>query len=260
MGRCAAKSRNFAVWCALCTALAGLPPCPAIAQNPGVPVALELVLAVDTSASVDAKEFSLQMKGIAAAFRHGDVIAAISALRKSGGIAVSLVQWSEKVRIREVVRFAHVYDARTSKAFAFLVSVAPRASRSGFTAIGAGLHYSAELIDSNGFTGARRIIDLSGDGRANTTPNPQAVRNALVRRGFVINGLAILSDDDTLDQYYKARVAGGPGSFVERAVDYQAFAAAMVRKLLREITPPMAGRPVLLPVLAAAGRAGRRGR
>ena len=53
-------------------------------------VALELVLAVDTSTSVDAAEFALQQQGLAAAFRYPTVARAIEKVGPQG-IVVSLV-------------------------------------------------------------------------------------------------------------------------------------------------------------------------
>ena len=50
------------------------------AQAPEARVALELVLAVDSSASVDDREFELQVEGIAQAFAHPEVLAAIESL------------------------------------------------------------------------------------------------------------------------------------------------------------------------------------
>ena len=46
-----------------------------------VKVALELVLAVDASSSVDPQEFDLQVSGHVNAFRDPDIIAAIAAQR-----------------------------------------------------------------------------------------------------------------------------------------------------------------------------------
>src|SRR3974377_1387260 len=63
---------------------------PALAQNS---VDLELVLAVDTSGSVDAVRFDLQKRGYLAAFRHAQVLQAI----RSGpnqAIAVTMMQWT----------------------------------------------------------------------------------------------------------------------------------------------------------------------
>ena len=58
-----------------------------------MPVDLELVLAVDVSRSMDTDEQKLQRDGYIAAFRHQDVIDAISS-GPSGRIAVSYVEWA----------------------------------------------------------------------------------------------------------------------------------------------------------------------
>ena len=57
------------------------------------PVALELVLALDSSSSVSTAEYDLQQRGIAAAFRDPAVQRAILALGDPG-LAVTLLQWS----------------------------------------------------------------------------------------------------------------------------------------------------------------------
>jgi hypothetical protein len=211
-----------------------LTPCAAA----GEPVALELVLAVDTSASVDPEEFDLQVKGIADAFAHPEVIAAVESLGGMG-MAVTVVQWSAPESSGPVLAFSHVYDRRTSKAFGFLVGLTHRRSTTGTTAIGNAVELSAGLIDGNGFDGDRRVIDVSGDGRNNTPPDIESVRDRAVVRGFTINGLAILSDDPRLDAYYQSSVIGGRDAFVEVATGYDEFAQAIRRKLIREIYPPL---------------------
>jgi len=63
-----------------------------------------------------------------------------------------------------------------------------------------------------------------------------------IARQVTLNGLAILNEDKQLDAYYRAWLAVGDGSFVEVAQDYDDFADAMRRKLLREIEPePIVG-------------------
>src|SRR2546423_14611715 len=65
---------------------------PASAANQ--PADLELVCAVDTSSSIDNREFDFERKGIATAFRDKAVLAAIrSGPRRR--IAVSIVMWAE---------------------------------------------------------------------------------------------------------------------------------------------------------------------
>lgn len=199
---------------------------------------MELVLAIDSSASVDEREFMLQVGGIAEAFRHPEVIGAIESLGRLG-MAVSLVQWSSPENSGQVLPFAHVHDARTAKAFGFLVSLTQRRSTTGTTAMANAVQISADLMEANAFTGDRRVIDVSGDGRNNTPPDIEGVRDAVVGRGFTINGLAILNDDPRLDAYYRASLIGGKDAFVEVAADYDRFAQAIRQKLIREIYPPL---------------------
>jgi hypothetical protein len=67
-------------------------------------------------------------------------------------------------------------------------------------------------------------------------------RSMAIARQVTLNGLAILNEDKQLDAYYRAWLAVGDGSFVEVAQDYDDFADAMRRKLLREIEPePIVG-------------------
>jgi hypothetical protein len=60
--------------------------------------------------------------------------------------------------------------------------------------------------------------------------------NAMARaRGVTVNGLAILNDDPRLAEYYRNDVIAGQDAFVMTAADYEDFAEAITRKLLREI-------------------------
>jgi hypothetical protein len=210
----------------------------AAAQVASIPVGLELVLAVDTSASVDAREFELQVKGISQAFAHPEVIAAIESLG-SAGMAVTLVQWSGPEASAAVLPFNHVHDQRTAKAFGFLVSLTQRRSTAGTTAMAHAVRLSAEVIENNEFEGDRRVIDVSGDGRNNTPPDVETIRDQVVQQGFTINGLAILSDDPRLDIYYRNSLIGGKDAFVEVASGFDEFARAIRQKLIREIYPPL---------------------
>jgi hypothetical protein len=219
------------------------------ADTAPTPVALELIIAIDTSASVDDREFTLQVEGIAGAFADREVIAAIESLAP-GGIAVGLVQWSGPEAFTLAIPFNQVYDRRTAKAFGFLVSLTQRRSTAGTTAMAYSLGRAAALIEANEFAGDRRVIDVSGDGRNNTPPNVEAVRDRVVQLGITINGLAILSDDPRLDIYYRNSLIGGQDAFVEVAGGFDEFAQAIRRKLIREIYPPLSS--MSLPRHAAA--------
>jgi hypothetical protein len=90
---------------------------------------------------------------------------------------------------------------------------------------------------------AHKVIDVSGDGMANFGVPPSTARDTLVKRGITINGLAILSEEPWLDEYYRKNVIGGPQAFVVVAKDFESFADAMLRKLVQEVAgagPPAA--------------------
>ena len=186
--------------------------------EPGRRVDLELVLAVDASSSVSAGEFELQIQGLARAFRDPRVLQAI---RASGdlGLAVSLVQWSGNRKQFLAVDWTLVTDSESAGAFATEVADTPRFVIGGGTAIGDALKFAVALLEGNGFQGRRRVIDVSGDGRANQGAQPAKLRDQAVAQGITINGLAVLDQDPHLGDYYASHVMGGTASFVVVAVD-----------------------------------------
>ena len=224
--------------------------------SPGVTVAqqqvdLELVLAVDASSSVASWEFDLQMKGIAAAFRDPDVQGAIRAAGDLG-IAVSMVQWSDRDRQVMVVDWTLLRDAEDAEAFAEKVDMAERVVPNGSTAIGNALEFSGRMLDINAYDGIRKVIDVSGDGRNNQGTHVFQVRDALIDQGVTVNGLAILNEDLGVDHFYLNHVIGGTGAFLITATDFADFARAIRQKLIREISgPAIAESPAKPPIQAA---------
>lgn len=207
-------------------------------------VDLELILAVDTSSSVSAAEFDLQMRGLAEAFRHPAVLSSIQ-VAGDLGIAVSLVQWSDNRNQFVAVDWTRVEDAAAALEFADEISNAPRFLVGGGTAIGGALRFSMRQFERNGFEGRRKVIDISGDGRTNQGALPGPIRDRAVDGGVTINGLAILNEDVYVDRYYRYNVIGGTGAFVMTAADYDSFADAILEKLVKEIAGvPVAALPL----------------
>ena len=210
-------------------------------------VALELVLAVDTSTSVDAAEFALQQQGLAAAFRHPSVARAIE---KAGpqGIAVSLVQWSGPGKQQTSVNWHRLNDAQSIEQFAAKISRAPRLL-SGFTDIAGAIRFSQRSLEQNRFVGLRQVIDVSGDGSSNG-PNAQAARDRAIASGITVNGLVIHNEEYDLGElakinlvdHYRTHVVGGIGAFLMIAKDFEDFREAIRKKLVREITGPLFSR------------------
>ena len=66
------------------------------------------------------------------------------------------------------------------------------------------------------------VIDVSGDGANKSGPPVEGIRDQVLAKDIVINGLPIMREGSTtsswmdvpdLDRYYKDCVVGGPGSF-----------------------------------------------
>ena len=223
--------RGGAVLAALAVILFGLAGMKSV-QNRQI-VDLELVLAVDASASVDSVEFDLQVQGFAEAFRHPQVIAAIRSIGDYG-IAVAVVQWAGVRQQAVVVNWMLVGDAASGEAIAGRIEGAGR-QLVGATHIENALRYSIELLADNPFQGRRRVIDVSGDGKANIGASPESAREAAIAAGITVNGLAILNEAPDLGHYYGGRLVGGAGSFLMTALDYNDFATAIRLKLIQEI-------------------------
>lgn len=203
------------------------------------PVDLELILAVDCSGSVDADEFDLQVRGYAAALTNERVIQAIRS-GPIGAIAVTYVQWSGPLLQNQSVGWTMIRDAESARKFAAELVAARRQIFGGGTSVSGAIDQTKQLFGRAGFEGARRVIDISGDGANNAGRPASAARDDAVREGIVINGLPILTDFYSLDRYFQDEVIGGPGSFMIPAEDFSNFAAAILNKLIREIAaaPP----------------------
>jgi hypothetical protein len=223
----------------LAAALLGLPALfsPAPPTRAGeANVDLALVLAIDCSFSVDANEFRLQMEGLGRAFMREEVKAAIRrGVRQR--IAVAAMQWSDETNQMVVLPWTIISgDADADEVGAVLARM-PRRLAEGGTSISTALTYGGALFAAAP-SAERRVIDISSDGRNNIGPPVNAARDRIVAQGITINALVILNEWPTLDVYFERQVVGGQAHFVIPANDYDAYAEAIYRKLLREITGP----------------------
>ncbi|BBK32626.1 uncharacterized protein DUF1194 [Stella humosa] len=207
------------------------PAAPAHAQ---AAVDLALVLAVDGSSSIDDREFRLQMRGYADAFRNPRVVQAATT-GASHRIVVTLVQWSNLHDQRQAVPWTLVEDAQSAGRLADLIENAAREVPAGSTSISGAIDFSARLLGDRRWQPARRVIDVSGDGLNNMGRQPSAARDAAVAAGISVNGLAITTEVPALDIYYEDNVIGGPGAFALATDSFENFPEAILKKLLREI-------------------------
>ncbi len=202
----------------------------------GTTVDVALVLAVDVSNSVDWWEYELQRDGLSHAIKDEGVLQAIRA-GSNGRIAIAVVQWSGKRTRRLAVNWTVLSDQASAQAFARVIKFMPREFSGDTTHISGALAYATELLAEMPFTAIRKVIDVSGDGPENVVDNPQAMRDKAVAAGITVNGLAIENVESALRDHYRDFVIGGPGAFVLPIKRYEDFAAAMKKKLIREIDP-----------------------
>jgi len=227
MGRAlAAAARLIALLVALGAA--------AMAPARAAPVDLELLLAVDASRSIDDAEFTLQIQGYAAAFRHPSVLAAIRA-GEHRRIAVAYVQWAGPALQAMVIEWMEIGDAASAEAFARRMETAPRVIFGGGTSLSGAIDFARRAFERKPSVARRRVVDVSGDGINNVGRQPDDARNAAVADGITINGLAIETDVPWLGDYFAEHVIGGPGSFVMAVRSFETFAHAVLNKLIREI-------------------------
>ena len=199
-------------------------------------MAVELVLALDSSASMDKREFELQIKGLALAFRDPGVLQALANLAPEG-VAIAVTQWGGSGEARVVIPFAHIRSARDAKAFGFRIGRLRRAFHATTTSIASAISDGGAVLSENDFRGARRVIDISGDGIDNGGLDLLAARDEALAQGVTVNGLAIEAEDATLSDYYRDNVIVGADSFVERANGFEDYARAIREKLVRELRP-----------------------
>ena len=225
--------------------LAGIAaPKPAMTEPHRETVDLELILAVDVSASMSLAEQRVQRDGYVSAFRHPDVVRAIE-FGPRGMIAVSYFEWAGPGYQRVVLPWTIIGSDGEARRFADALAVQPIAREAG-TSISAGLLLAEQLFAHSRFVGERRVVDVSGDGPNNAGPPVAPVRDRLAASGVTINGLPVsLRRDGSnnfetfgqnyLNSYFDHCVIGGPDAFVIEIDDLTLFEVAIRRKLVREI-------------------------
>jgi hypothetical protein len=202
------------------------------AAQPAGACSLSLVLAMDGSASVDAREHALQLNGLADALRDPDVVQAIEAV---GGIWVTSFEWSGRHQQLQQLTWRNLTDLASAVEAAEILRKSPRGYTEFPTAIGYALGHAAVRMQKAPQPCARKVIDVAGDGINNDGFSPASAYRAFDFDGITVNGLVISGEEDPPVRYYRTNVIRGPGAFVEVAASYDDYAEAMKRKLLREI-------------------------
>jgi len=190
-----------------------------------------LMLAVDVSGSVDAREYRVQMDGLAAALIDPPIADALVA----GKAKVALMQWTGSGRQAVVINWTEMTHYADVGAFADQIIAEPRLWRDYSTAIGEAmalsLSYFAQVPEC-----LRYIVDISGDGESNEGRVPSATWADLERAGVTVNALVIEESVPGLTRYFEREVITGPGSFAITANHFDDYPVQIRRKLYRELT------------------------
>ncbi|MEM6550155.1 MAG: DUF1194 domain-containing protein [Pseudomonadota bacterium] len=220
-----------------------------------MPVDVELILAVDVSLSMTARELEIQRRGYAEALVSDDVVEAIGFGGPHGQISLTYVEWAGPASQRVIIDWTLIRTREDAEAFATRLTTA---FPDGFprTSISSLIDHSIPRFEDNGFVGERRVIDISGDGPNNGGRPVLAARAEAAARGITINGLPLMTREgmgdqfhlDDLDEYYRQCVTTGPTSFLIPVLRWEDFPDAVRRKLVLELAGEQPSAAPLHPV------------
>ena len=223
----------------------------------GIKVDAELVLAVDVSRSMTARELEIQRRGYAEALVSDEVVDAI-ARGYHGQVAMLFMEWAGMRSRRVVVGWTLIRGRDDAQAFADKLT-ADFSSGMRRTSISGAIDFAATLFEDNGFDSHRQVIDISGDGPNNDGRPVTFARDQALAQGVVINGLPLMTQEgmgmqwrlEDLDAYYYHCVIGGMGAFVIPVTEWAHFPQAVRRKLALELSNrPPEPRPRIVPAAA----------
>jgi hypothetical protein len=210
--------------------------------NAAEAVGMQLILAADVSGSVNAARYKTQQEGYLEALGDPRVLDVIRELEPPV-LAVTFIAWARDQEV--MVPWTRVQDAKSMDLFRERLKNTRRPQIGVNTLISRALSFCDRQFDQE-FTGGRKVIDVSGDGDDNQgVRGLQEVRDTLITKGVVINGLPIIvkppeyifppQPPEGLDVYYRNHVVGGDGHVTIESIGFDNFKQAILQKLLLEI-------------------------
>lgn len=198
---------------------------------------LALVLAIDVSSSVDAKEDALQRGGLAQAFLDDDVRDAF--FISPDPVALMVYEWSGRYNQVKLLDWTMIETPSDLVTVSATIGNSPRSHNDFPTALGYSLGYAATELQS-GPDCLFSTIDMSGDGINNDGFGPEEAYAAFPLDDVTVNGLVVNAAEFTsevdLITFYETEVIKGPGAFIEVAQGFEDYARAIRRKLIRELS------------------------
>lgn len=203
-----------------------------------------LALALDVSGSVDLREYRLQLDGLITALNDPDVAGALLAT-PSAPVSLMVFEWSGPADQAVLVPWTRITDAQTLANISGMLAETERRDATPGTALGTAMQTGAAYLDQQRDCW-KRTLDISGDGESNLGVRPRDVKDAIGAQGITINALVIGTDApsagnrrqsqiNALSAYFRSEVITGPDAFVQTALGFEDYAAAMTAKLKREL-------------------------
>ena len=202
-----------------------------------------IVLAADSSTSMDPARADRQRLGHADALRSREVVSAIAEGR-TGCIAITYVEWASVGSLRTVMPWRVVCNETEARAAAQVIEdygdTGHGRSRGGRTSISFAIGAASLSLRSWQGKAARTVIDISVNGTNNDGLSVEESRRQALAEGHVINAIALDRAEegvtDDLVGYLRVNVIGGPGAFVAVSNDPADYVTALRRKLAMEIS------------------------
>ena len=154
---------------------------------------LFLVLAIDSSGSIDANEFAVQTLGYGAAFQNKAVQRAIAS---AGVVDVAAIYWADAEFSIQIIPWHRLRSALDADAFGAVLMTTQRRVV-GDTDIGNGLYTAINMIEATRSCSRRAIINISGDGEESLSAKRKfhiplvVARKRAAELGIIVNGLVI---------------------------------------------------------------------
>lgn len=194
-----------------------------------------IVLALDISGSMDTDEYNLMIDGYEAAVTDSSIIALVDTF--NAGITITVTMWANNQQV--VISERLIQDASDMETLASDIGNLERVDSAIIgtqTGLGNAINHAVALLDIQAtYDSLINIIDVSGDGTRSVGADPDLARDAAEAKGYTVNGLPILTNIATLDDYYQDNVVTSDG-FLVSADSYEAFSDAITTKLTAELT------------------------
>lgn len=194
---------------------------PTLASSSADDVEVLLLLAMDASGSMSEEEWGIQVRATAAALLSEQVRSAIrckSSLTGNRSVAIAVVDFSDQPKLR--IPWVDLrptscsepdpeFDRKVELLAAEIATL--KRSSSGSTHLGNMLQYSVAVFANAPWNVTeRRVMDISGDGENNGGAPTAPGREALMKFGVTINGIAIVNEEEKLDSYYMKEIVSNP--------------------------------------------------